>query len=64
MFITDASGLMWKKQKQTKKDDMDSCLVKLLCERLSYRTFAIVGVVDDDLTSSFKEVPYELLTTS
>ena len=42
---------------------MNPLLIKLLRNRLSLRSCSVVGIVNDDLTSSIEKLPYELLAS-
>ena len=47
----------------TKKDDMYASLIKPFCYSLPLFPSAIVGVIDDNLASTFEEFPNELFAT-
>lgn len=42
---------------------MDVIFLSLLCKLLAFRACAVVGIVDDDLSSRVEEVPDQLLTS-
>ena len=46
---------------RTEHDHVNSRFVKLLCYYLTTRTGAIVGIVDDDLSTRVEEVPNKFL---
>lgn len=50
------------KGRHTKHNDMYSGFVKSLSDRISHSGRPVVRVVDDDLSSAFEKVPYQLLT--
>lgn len=49
---------------RTQHDDMNASLVECLCYSLSPGASAIVGIIDDNLASTLKEVPDQLFAAT